>query len=125
MANIYSRIYKKLEGLGVMDVTESVHLKSQGFMDLVIERLQENHYSLTHYFEQNGDLCPDPDMTIKIVPEMKIAEALTYQDQFCYRVVYPDLEHVNIKAKKELNAFLDQWLSNLKEQGFTWYKVPR
>lgn len=118
MADIYSRIYKKLEGLGVMDVTESVHLKSQGFMDLVIEKLGENHYSLTHYFESNGDLCPDPDIEVRVFPKEKMAEALSYQDQFCYRKVYPDLNHVNIKAKKELNEFFDMWLSNLKNQGF-------
>ena len=54
ITDIYSRIYKKLEVLGVMDVPigDSVHLKSSGFMDLVIERLGENHYSLTHYYEQ-------------------------------------------------------------------------
>lgn len=116
--DIYSRIYHKLEALGMMEVTESAHLKSSGFMDLVIEKLGENHYSLTHYFESNGDLCPDPDMEIRVFPEMKIAEALSYQDQFGYRKVYPDLNHVNIRAKKELNTFLDQWLSNLKNQGF-------
>ena len=34
MTDIYSRIYKKLESLGVMDVTigESVHLKSSGLI---------------------------------------------------------------------------------------------
>lgn len=118
--DIYSRIFRKLEALGVFEVPigESVHLKSSGFMDLIIERLGENHYSLTHYFESNGDLCPDPDMEIRVFLKEKLAEALSYQDSFCYRKVYPDLIHVNIKAKKELNQFLDQWLSNLKEQGF-------
>lgn len=120
--DIYSRIYKKLEALGVMDVTESVHLKSSGFMDLVIEKLGDNHYSLTHYYEQNGDLCPDPDMEIRVFPKERckapMAEALSYQDSFGYRKVYPDLDHVNIKAKKELNQFLDTWLKNLHEQGF-------
>lgn len=118
--DIYSRIYKKLDDLGVLDVPigESVHLKSSGFMDLVIEKLGENHFSLTHYYEQNGDLCPDPDMEIKVFPKEKMAEALSFQDQFGYRKVYPDLNHVNIKAKKELNEFLDTWLKNLHEQGF-------
>jgi len=30
-------------------------------MDLVVERL-EKEYSLTHYYEQAGDLSPDPDI---------------------------------------------------------------
>ncbi len=36
--NIYEQIYQKLERIGIMKVTGSVHLKSSGFMDLVIER---------------------------------------------------------------------------------------
>jgi len=32
------------------------------FMPLSVERLGENHYSVGHYFEQNGDLVPDPDL---------------------------------------------------------------
>ena len=41
-----------------------------------------------------------------------------YQDCYCYREVYRDSNGTeDIKAKKELNAFLDQWLSNLIEQG--------
>ena len=87
-------------------------------MDLVIERIGDNHYSLTHYFEQNGDLCPDPDMEIRVFPKEKIAEALSYQDSFGYRVVYPEPGKIDIRAKKELNQFLDMWLSNLKSQGF-------
>lgn len=33
------------------------------FMALVVECLGENLFSTTHYFEQGGDLAPDPDMT--------------------------------------------------------------
>ncbi len=32
------------------------------YMPLSVERLSENTFSLTHYYEQNGDLVPDPDM---------------------------------------------------------------
>ncbi len=115
---IYNRIYSKLEALGIFEVKGSIHLKSSGFMDLVIEKLGDKHYSLTHYYEQNGDLCPDPDMEVKVYPDTKMAEALSYQDSFGYRCVYPELGKVDIKAKKELNIFLDKWLSNIINQGF-------
>ncbi|NJD54564.1 MAG: DUF1249 domain-containing protein [Candidatus Methanoperedens sp.] len=115
--NIYERIYQKLEKIGIMNITGSVHLKSKSFMDLVVERLGDNHYSLTHYYELNGDLCPNPDMEVKIIPDQKIGEALSYQDQFGYRQVY-ERNKVDLKAKKELNAFLDFWLTNLINQGF-------
>ena len=36
--------------------------KGGAFMQVVVERLTESSYSVAHYYEQNGDLCPDPDM---------------------------------------------------------------
>jgi len=46
-----------------------------------------------------------------------MAEALTYQDFFGYRRVYPEPGQVDLQAKKELNSFLNTWLSNLLTQG--------
>jgi hypothetical protein len=43
-----------------------------------------------HNYRQNGDLVPDPDMEIRILPEPGMAEALSYQDSFGYRRVYFD-----------------------------------
>ena len=58
----------------------------------------------------------DPDMEVKIYPEIKTVEALTYQNAYMgvYHAVYPEPDKVNMKLKKELNLFLSQWLSNLK-----------
>jgi uncharacterized protein YqiB (DUF1249 family) len=44
-------------------------------------------------------------------------EALTFQDTYTYREVYPDGSAVDLTAKKELNAFVLQWLTNLIDQG--------
>jgi uncharacterized protein YqiB (DUF1249 family) len=44
---------------------------------------------------------------------MQMIEALTFQDQFGFRVVYPEPGKVNLQAKKERNQFLGQWLKNL------------
>ena len=65
----------------------------------------------------SGNMIAGPDMEIAIYPEMKMAEALTYQDSFGYRVVYPLPDTVDLKAKQELNTFLNQWLRNLLQQG--------
>ena len=53
-----------------------------------------------------------------------MAEAMTYQDSFGYKEVYHDLDpetgkyrKVAPKLKKELNSFLNKWLSNLLQQG--------
>ena len=40
-------------------------------------------------------------------------EALTFQDTYTYREVYLDGNRVDVKAKRELNEFLLQWLTNL------------
>jgi len=117
---IYERIYKKISSLfyPLPEIGEQHIYKSEGFMDLHVERLAENKISLTHYFKQNGDLVPDPDMEIKINDKFGTAEALTFQDQFSYMEVYPDKVHINMRAKKELNTFLLMWLDNIKKQGF-------
>lgn len=119
---VYETIYDKLEKLGILKIKvgEYVHLKSSGYMDLVVEHQSDNVFTLTHYFEQAGDLCPDPDMEVRVFPEQRMAEALTYQDPFGYRCVYPEPDKVDIKAKKDLNQFLNKWLTNLINQGFKY-----
>ena len=128
-AAIYSQIYNKLirliPNLEQMEVGSSQISKSEGFMDLhvdilsegIVEQRQVKVISLAHYYKQNGDLVPDPDMTIKIYSQYKIAEALTYQDYFAYQEVYPTQTTVNVVPKKDLNAFLKFWLNNCIRQG--------
>ena len=122
MAFVYERIYNKLKKLGVLDVKEAATIKSGAFMDLHIDKLGENHYALSHYYRQGGDSIADPDMEIRIIPDMKMAEALTYQDTYGYRVVYPTKDTVDLRAKKDLNTFLNKWLTNLTRQGFKYKK---
>lgn len=122
MPNIQEQIYAKLEKIGVFQIDSHTHLQSPEFMDLVIEKLGDNHYSLTHYYEQNGDLCPDPDMEIRVHPSTKMAEALSFQDSFGYRCVYPEPDKIDIQAKADLNDFLNFWLKNLIDQGFKYQK---
>jgi hypothetical protein len=40
---------------------------------------------------------------------------LTFQDTYTYPEVYVDGNRVDLKAKKEVNEFLLQWLTNLIE----------
>lgn len=121
---INERIFKKLERIIGDPSRLSAYTKfeAHGFMDLGVDRLYTDEESVTialsHYFKQNGDMVPDPDMEVRIYPEMKMAEALTYQDSFGYRQVYPSPNRVDLRAKKDLNVFLNYWLSNIIEQGF-------
>lgn len=122
--DIYARIYRKLIKVvpDMLTIEESGKSKVDGYMDLNLDILHKRStriiIALSHYYKQNGDMIPDPDMQIAVYPNLELAEALAYQDSFCYREVYSDDKGTeDIKAKNELNAFLDQWLSNLIEQG--------
>ena len=98
-------------------------------MDLVVEVLPQCPQtgamvlSMAHYFEQEGDLCQDPEMTVRLfLPRQGrhgMAEALTFQQTVSpmYQEVYPEPGKVYPHLKRELNSFLSLWLRNLKSQG--------
>ncbi len=128
--DIYQRNFNRLVKLGIINdkgelqFKEALKLKSTGFMDLNLDYLEEDDQghiiAMAHNYEQNGDIMADPDMKVRIIPVMRSIEALTYQQDGMglYQEVYPDPNHIDIKAKKELNAFLEKWLKNLIDQGF-------
>ncbi len=125
---IYNKIYQHLETLGVIAALDegADYSKSKvvGLMDLSLDRLDTGEdgsirIALAHYFKQNGDLCPDPDMEIRIYPTQKMAEALTFQQALppVYQEVYPAPRKVNLALKRQLNGFLHYWLRNCIAQG--------
>jgi hypothetical protein len=75
--------------------------------------------ALAHNGLQNGDVMADPDVEVQIYPERKEAEALTFQNSYLgiYQEVY-DGDKCNAKLKKDLNVFLDDWLSNIIDSGY-------
>lgn len=130
-AEPYSSIYKKLLKIipGLMEHLESgEHFSGkshmEGYMDLHFDYLFKDkkgyNIALAHYTEQNGDLISDPDMQIRIIPEMKMAEAMTFQNIYRYDEVYSeegDKELVDLKMKSQLNTHLNEWLSTLISYG--------
>ena len=125
--DIYDRIFKQLEALipGLTELEPGDYRKSEsgGFMDLHLDVLNKTEEELTialsHNYQQNGDTIADPDMEIRVylIPGWRKAEALTYQDASFYNEVYPEPGKMIPRLKKSLNAFLTQWLKNLKDQG--------
>ena len=115
--NRYELHYAKIEALlqqplAKLESEAVIRLQAPGFMDLVVEVLlpcQETGatiLSLCHYFELNGDLCQDPEMTARLFapgstegltltpstnPKLGRAEALTFQQAVppIYQEVYP------------------------------------
>lgn len=135
IGNVYTRNFKKLVKLGIINdegtlqFKGAISLKSGAFMDLNLDDLGKDEtgnirFSMAHNFEQNGDIMADPDMEIRVIPEMQSIEALTYQlDSLrIFQQVYPEPNMVDPKAKKELNNFLGTWLTNLIQQRFKLVK---
>lgn len=128
MENVFETIYTRLLKLGIdpnRSIPDYAKSESGGYMDLHLNRLVAQRerairISLAHYFTQNGDSIPDPDMEIDIFPDTKMAEALSYQDSTGYQVVYPATGSCYSRRKKELNAFLVNWLKNCIDQGHSF-----
>ena len=90
-------------------------------LDIISVGEKDNIIAMAHNFIQNGDVMADPDMEIKIIPSMKMVEALTYRLDSMginQRVYYPESGKYDPKIKKELNSFLNKWLKSLLDQGF-------
>jgi len=132
--NVYEMNYARLEKLlgqppETLEGERAHRFRARGFMDLVVERILPCHLtgkpvlSLVHYYELNGDLCRDPEMTLRIFPPKDgrhgQVEALSFEQSIppVYQVVYPEKGKVYPRLKRELNDFLRTWLRNLEEQG--------
>ncbi len=128
--DIYRRNFDRLVKIGIIDekgniqFKEALKLKSHGFMDLNFDYIEKNEQgeviAMAHNYIQNGDVMADPDMQVRIIPEMHSIEALTFQmdNPPVFQQVYPEKNTVNMRLKKELNTFLETWLKNLIDQGF-------
>lgn len=120
------------------------HLKivNEPFIPLTIERIGEGiitpfgsgvQYSLCHYYEQNGDLMQDPEMCfvvtatvntvnealgdVKIIPYLfQQANLAIYQES----IIIEDnrLAKVIRRMQADHTRFANQWLANIKGQGF-------
>lgn len=125
---IYKKLYRLIPNLDEIEVGNAVTLKANAFMDLHVDILRRGLddgipytvLALSHYYKHpSGDMIPDPDMEVRVYQgeRWKMAEALTYQDSFGYQAVYLDENRFYPKLKKDLNHFLNLWLSNLLQQG--------
>ena len=123
--DIHTRMFHKLLDVipDLLTIEESGKSKVDGFMDLNLDIIHRRPdriiIALSHYYKHpSGDMIADPDMELAVYPLQEKAEALAYQDCWGYRRVYgDDGATVDVKANRELNGFLNQWLTNLIQQG--------
>ena len=132
---IFSRLLKKLNG------KDHIKLHSEGFMPLTIEKLDTNistlsgkatTYSLTHYYEQNGDLMRDPEMVFIVVDNrtdgndytaLEIYPQMYQQDNLGLFEQSIIIENNTIKSfiktwQHSHCNFANHWLKNINQQGF-------
>jgi uncharacterized protein YqiB (DUF1249 family) len=120
--NVFEMIYARLQEIGILDEdgemkAEYMKFKSPGLMDLNVDRLTGDTIALAHNGKQNGDVMADPDVEVRINRPGKMAEALTFKNDYLgiFQEVYPEPGKYYPKLKKELNDFLNDWLKNMIE----------
>lgn len=78
--------------------------------------------SVAHYFEANGDLVPDPDMTFEVTTAGDwLPVAIQHATGAYFEAAYRDdrgLVRVDPARERELRNFARLWSRNLLEQGY-------
>lgn len=112
-----------IEGLDVPGASRKIDNASGAYMAVCVERVEETAhgpiYSVAHYYEQNGDLVPDPDVTI-----LRTADGdfypLSYQDCRVYRLSVEFEADGAVCADRDRQAdlahFVGGWTRNIKQQ---------
>lgn len=127
---IYTKLMKLIPGLEKRlydsEIYEISNPEREGIMPLVLKsrRRDKNNnpvISLAHYYKQNGDAMSDPFMEIQIIPDLKMAEAIYFEQSSppVNQYVYSEKngkQFIDPEAKKSQNKFLNEWLDNLLKQ---------
>ena len=100
--------------------------EDSGYMPLTIQRIAEDEIAIAHFYEQNGDLMYDPEMTFRLDVEKGTLEPLTFRQDGgfpIYQQVYPEPGKWIPKLRNDLNAFAEQWLKNIEQQNRVRYRA--
>ncbi|WP_414655371.1 DUF6908 domain-containing protein, partial [Extibacter muris] len=90
------------------------------FMPLTVEWVGEHWLSMSHYFEQNGDSLPDPDMEFMVDHEKQELHARTYDSAYqkYFQDVMQEGGSIDERLEEELDEFAGKWLATIREQGY-------
>src|SRR5438270_8865956 len=103
------------------DENLSVSIPNEPYMRLVIEHIGTGPrgypaISVAHYFEQNGDLCQDPEMCFELIPHGAHVVYAPYLFQQAIPPIYQDVFATgaeNVRLKRQLTSFAQTWDRNL------------
>ncbi|MBX9726455.1 MAG: hypothetical protein K2X09_04245 [Rickettsiales bacterium] len=117
----YKRLLDLLPNVQTMAQGSAVKMKADQFQDLCIDIIQQKEsvtqISMAHYYEQNGDLVPDPDMEIVLMHVTRMALPVHFQNALAYRVCVEGTRVINGREFVDQSSFLSMWLRNIKAQG--------
>lgn len=105
-----------------LEVGQARKLDSKnGYMPLCVERLESDRYSLAHYYEQNGDLVPDPDGEFWRGADGRVYPVALQQctGHYTLAIEFNDAgqpSRFSPRAGRELASFAAMWLRNIKAQ---------
>lgn len=105
----------------------AVKIASGGFMPLSIEK-HGKLITVTHYFEQNGDLVPDPDMEfVDLGGRDWLPVAIQHSTGHYSRAAICEdgTWKFNSRAMRDLQSFSKMWARNLLAQGFASGELVR
>lgn len=126
----YKRIVPFIDAVDALpDEEKHFRFTSGGYMPLCIECLEYSFrgypvYSMTHYYDCNGDAMCDPDMTFYVDRKHGHIIPLTFQQDGdpivgtrCVEVFDGEDRYYKHHAA-ELDRFLSLWSKNIVDQGF-------
>ncbi len=106
----------------------SVKIECTGFMPLTIEKHGER-IVVAHYFEQNGDLVPDPDVEfVDLGEDDWLPVAIQHSTGRYCRTAEKSAAGNWLVAKgamADLRSFVRLWARNLRSQGFSSGQLVR
>ena len=87
----------------------------------MLENIGESEYSIAHYYTQNGDRMRDPEITFMLNAADRSVCSLSFtQDNMG---IYYTADERTGQQMEDLEQFFDQWLTNIRDQGFTLYQA--
>ena len=116
-----------VDGLKEPGDAKKIDNTNGAFMTVHVELIHQNehgrHYSIAHYYEQNGDLMRDPDVVFLLSAIDNQVYPLTFRQDGCPQVdqvaaTANDSESIcfNHKVQADITDFANMWMKNICEQ---------
>ncbi len=112
---------KLLAKIGEGQTTVKIDNAPGAFMAVVVEKLTDSTFSVSHYYEQNGESVADPDMMFyrNSANNEIYAVDLTQNTGNYTQAIWLQgdrIEKFAPRTNRELNQFAAMWMQNIKVQ---------